>query len=153
MEAFCLSKGIQHQFSAPYEPQQNGVAEHKNKTLIESSRTMLADSKLPVIFWGEAVNTACHVLNRVLTVKQHNKTCYELLYNRKPNLHGYEPFGVPCTLLKTNNKAKFGEKANEGYFLGYMPGSLNKQVFNTTAGKIDIAYNIEVTSYTHTKQT
>ena len=78
---------------------------------------------------------------------------YELLYNRKPNFHGYEPFGVPCTLLKTNNKTKFGEKVDDGYFLGYMPGSPNKRGFNTTAGKIDIAYNIEVTSYTHTKQT
>ena len=68
-DVFCLSKGIEHHFSAPYEPQQNGVAERKNKTLIEAARTMLSDSKLPVIFWGEAVNTACHVLNRVLTVK------------------------------------------------------------------------------------
>ena len=65
VEAFCLSKGIQHQFCAPYEPQQNGVAERKNRTLIESARTMLADSKHLVIFWGDSVNTACHVLNRV----------------------------------------------------------------------------------------
>ena len=84
------------------------------------------------------MNTACHVLNRVLTVKQHNKTCYELLYNRKPNLHGYQPFRVLCTLVKTNNKTKFGEKVDEGYFLGYMFGSPNKRVFNTTASKINI---------------
>ena len=81
LNVFCLSKGIQHHFSAPYEPQQNGVAERKNKTLIEAARTMLVDSKLPVIFWGEAVNTACYVLNRVLMVKKENKTCYELFNN------------------------------------------------------------------------
>ena len=65
---------------------------------------MLSDSKLPVIFWGEAINTACYVLNRVLMVKKENKTCYELLNNRKPNLSGFEPFGVPCTLLKTRDQ-------------------------------------------------
>ncbi|KAI3813843.1 hypothetical protein L1987_18578 [Smallanthus sonchifolius] len=93
MSLFYLKKGIHHEFSAPYVPQQNGVAERKNRTLVETAHTMLADSKLPVTFWAEAVNTACHVLNRVLTVKRHNKTCYELLNNRKPNLDYLLPFG------------------------------------------------------------
>ncbi|GJY51475.1 ribonuclease H-like domain-containing protein [Tanacetum coccineum] len=57
---------------------QNGVAERKNRTLIEAARTMLADSKLPTTFWAEAVNTACYVQNRVLVIKPHNKTPYEL---------------------------------------------------------------------------
>ena len=105
MSIYCLRKEFEHQFSAPYEPQQNGVAERKNRTLIEAARTMLADSKLPIIFWGEAVNTACHVLNRVLMVKRFNKTCYELLNNQKPNLTGYEPFGVACTLLKSRTQS------------------------------------------------
>ncbi|GJR31630.1 ribonuclease H-like domain-containing protein [Tanacetum coccineum] len=59
-------------------PQQNGVAERKNRTLIEAARTMLADSKLPTTFWAKAVSTACYVQNRVLIVKPHNKTPYEL---------------------------------------------------------------------------
>ncbi|KAI3732880.1 hypothetical protein L1987_64091 [Smallanthus sonchifolius] len=92
---FCLKKGIHHEFSAPYVSQQNGVAERNNRTLIETARTMLSDSKLSVTFWAEAVNTSCHVLNRVLTVKKHNKTCYELMNNRKPNLAYLLPFGNP----------------------------------------------------------
>ena len=92
MDSFCKEKGIHHQFSAAYTPRQNGVAERKNRTLIETARTMLADSKLPITFWAEAVNTACYVLNRVLMVKKHNKTCYELINNRKPNLSHFEPF-------------------------------------------------------------
>ncbi|GKG50495.1 putative ribonuclease H-like domain-containing protein, partial [Tanacetum coccineum] len=60
-------------------PQQNGVAERKNRTLIEATRTMLADSKLPTMFWTEAVSTACYVLNRVLVTKPHNKTPYVLV--------------------------------------------------------------------------
>ena len=79
MDLLCREKGIEHQFTAPYNPQQNGVAERNNRTLIEAARSMLSDSKLPVIFWAEAVNTACYVLNRVLTVKRKKKhvmNCY-----------------------------------------------------------------------------
>ncbi|KAK9073804.1 hypothetical protein SSX86_006398 [Deinandra increscens subsp. villosa] len=68
---------IFHDF-APYTPQQNGVAERKNRTLIETARTMLSDAHLPIKFWSEAVHTACHVLNRVLIVKRFNKTSYQL---------------------------------------------------------------------------
>ncbi|KAI3821653.1 hypothetical protein L1987_09222 [Smallanthus sonchifolius] len=95
LESLCkLKKGICHEFSAPYTPQQNEVAERKNRTLIETARTMLSDAKLPVSFWAEVVNTACHVLNRVLVVKRHNKTCYELINNRPPNLDYLVPFGT-----------------------------------------------------------
>ena len=71
-------KGIKREFSVPRTPQQNGVAERKNRTLIEAARTMLADSKLPTTFWAKAVNTACYIQNRVLVIKPHNKTPYEL---------------------------------------------------------------------------
>ncbi|GKA51073.1 ribonuclease H-like domain-containing protein, partial [Tanacetum coccineum] len=71
-------KGIKREYSVAKTPQQNGVAERRNRTLIEAARTMLADSKLPTTFWAEAVSTACYVHNRVLVVKPHNKTPYEL---------------------------------------------------------------------------
>ncbi|KAD5318124.1 hypothetical protein E3N88_18070 [Mikania micrantha] len=140
MEEFCDSKGIQQQFSAPYEPQMNGVAEGKNRTLIESARTMLADLKLPITFWSEAIATACFTLNRVLIVKRHNKTYYELLQNRKPNLEHLEPFGAPCTMLKKD--AKFNSKVEEGFFLGCsLP---NKRVFNKRTGFVELWYNVDV---------
>ncbi|GJZ02521.1 putative ribonuclease H-like domain-containing protein [Tanacetum coccineum] len=78
MDDFCREKGIKREYSVARTPQQNGVAERKNRTLIEAARTMLADSKLPTIFWAEAVSTACYVQNRVLIVKPQNKTLYEL---------------------------------------------------------------------------
>ncbi|GJT11524.1 putative ribonuclease H-like domain-containing protein [Tanacetum coccineum] len=74
--------GIKREFSVASTPQQNGVAERKNRTLIEASRTMLADSKLPTTFWAEAVNTACYVQNKVLVIKPHNKTPYELFLGK-----------------------------------------------------------------------
>ncbi|GJV97769.1 retrovirus-related pol polyprotein from transposon TNT 1-94 [Tanacetum coccineum] len=78
MDDFCREKGIKREYSVARTPQQNGVAERKNRTLIEAARTMLADSKLPTTFWAEAVSTTCYVQNRVLIVKPHNKTPYEL---------------------------------------------------------------------------
>ncbi|GJT16124.1 ribonuclease H-like domain-containing protein [Tanacetum coccineum] len=101
MNQFCEMKGILRQFSVARTPQQNGVAERRNRTLIESVRTMLADSKLPTNFWAEAVNTACYVQNRVLVVKPHNKTSYELFHGRTPTLSFMRPFGCPVTILNT----------------------------------------------------
>nr|GEU95559.1 ribonuclease H-like domain, reverse transcriptase, RNA-dependent DNA polymerase [Tanacetum cinerariifolium] len=77
--ALCREKGIKRDYSNARTPQQNGFAERKNRTLIEASRSMLADSKLPTMIWTEAVSTACYVLNRVSITNPHNKTPYELL--------------------------------------------------------------------------
>ncbi|GJY44459.1 putative ribonuclease H-like domain-containing protein [Tanacetum coccineum] len=89
MDDFCSRKGIKREFSNARTPQQNGVAERRNRTLIEVARTMLADAKLPVTFWAEAVNTACYVQNRVLVIKPHNKTPYELFNGRVPSIGMY----------------------------------------------------------------
>ncbi|GJT00305.1 uncharacterized mitochondrial protein-like protein [Tanacetum coccineum] len=94
-------KGIKREFSVARTPQQNGVAERKNRTLIEAARTMLANSKLPTTFWAELVNTACYVQNRVLVIKPHNKTPYELFLGRKPALSFMRPFRCPVIILNT----------------------------------------------------
>ncbi|GJR17818.1 ribonuclease H-like domain-containing protein [Tanacetum coccineum] len=96
-------------------PQQNGVSERKNRTLIEAAKTMLADSFLPTTFWAEAVNTACYVQNRVLVTKPHNKTPYELLHGRPPSISFMRPFGCPVTILNTlDSLGKFDGKADDG---------------------------------------
>ncbi|GJT03870.1 putative ribonuclease H-like domain-containing protein [Tanacetum coccineum] len=124
--------GIKREFSVARTPQQNGVAERKNRTLIEAARTMLADSKLPTTFWAEAVNTACYVQNRVLVIKPHNKTPYELFLGRKPALSFMRPFGCPVTILNTiDHLGKFDGKADEGFFVGYSTNSKAFRVFNS----------------------
>nr|GEU45340.1 ribonuclease H-like domain-containing protein [Tanacetum cinerariifolium] len=105
------SRGIRREFSVARTPQQNGVAERKNRTLIEAARTMLADSKLPTTFWAEVVNTACYVQNKVLVVKPHNKTPYELFLGRKPALSFMRPFGCHVTILNTLDH--LGPKSSE----------------------------------------
>ncbi|GKE29101.1 putative ribonuclease H-like domain-containing protein [Tanacetum coccineum] len=101
MNQFCGMKGIKREFSVARTPQQNRVAERKNRTLIEASRTMLADSLLPTTFWTEAGSIACYVQNRVLVTKPHNKTPYELLHGIPPSLSFMRPFRCPVTILNT----------------------------------------------------
>ena len=84
MNDFCDKNGIQHQFSAPRTPQQNGVVERKNRTLIKMAKTMLCDNNLPKYFWVEAVNTACYISNRVFVRPILNKTPYKLWKTKDP---------------------------------------------------------------------
>ena len=91
-ENLCDEHGYSHNFSAPRTPQQNGVAERKNRTLQEMGRTMLGEYELPEYFWAEAINTACHITNRVLIRKILNKTPYELMFQRKPKIKYFRVF-------------------------------------------------------------
>nr|GEW56070.1 ribonuclease H-like domain-containing protein [Tanacetum cinerariifolium] len=133
----ALLKGKQHkascirrEFSIARTPQKNGVAERRNRTLIEAARTMLADSKLPTTFCAEAVNTACYVQNRALVVKPHNKTPYELFKGRTPALSFMTPFGCHVTILNTiDHLGKFDGKADEDYFVRYSMNSTNSDDF------------------------
>nr|GEV19783.1 hypothetical protein [Tanacetum cinerariifolium] len=87
MNEFCTRKGIKREFSNARSPQQNRVAERRNRTLIEAVRKMLADAKLPVTFWAEAVNTACYVQNRV------SFGCYVMILNTLDHLGKFNTKG------------------------------------------------------------
>ncbi|GJY01069.1 zinc finger BED domain-containing protein RICESLEEPER 2-like protein [Tanacetum coccineum] len=138
MDDFCREKGIRREYSVARTPQQNGVAERRNRTLIEAARTMLADSKLPTTFWAEAVSTACYVQNRVLVVKPHNKTPYELFRGLKPALNFMRPFGCHVTILNTlDNLGKFDGKSDEGFFVGYSLSSKAFRVYNTRTRRVE----------------
>nr|GEV13207.1 hypothetical protein [Tanacetum cinerariifolium] len=129
---FYGMKGIKREFSVPRTPQQNGIAERKNMTLIEAARTILADLLLPIPFWAETVNTACYVQNRVLVTKPHNKTTYELLHGRTPSIGFMRPFGCHVTILDTlNSLGKFDGKVDEGFLVGYSISSKAFRVFNS----------------------
>nr|GEX06832.1 retrovirus-related Pol polyprotein from transposon TNT 1-94 [Tanacetum cinerariifolium] len=128
----CGLKGIKREFSILRTSQQNGIAERKNKNLIEAARTVLADSLPPIHFWVEAVNTACYVQNKVLVTKPHNKTPYELLHGRLPSIGFMRPFGCPVTILNTLDPlGKFHRKVDEGFLVGY---PVCKNQTNSNAG-------------------
>nr|GEU34572.1 retrovirus-related Pol polyprotein from transposon TNT 1-94 [Tanacetum cinerariifolium] len=127
-----LGHGIKREFSVPRTPQQNIIAERKNRTLIEAARTMLVDLLLPIPFLVEAVNTACYVQNRVLVTKPYNKSPYELLHGRTPSIGFMRPFGCPVTILNTLNPlGKFEGKVDERFLVGYSVNSKAFRVFNS----------------------
>ncbi|GJW68152.1 putative ribonuclease H-like domain-containing protein, partial [Tanacetum coccineum] len=138
---YCL--GIRRDYSNARTPQQNEVAERKNRTLIEAARTMLADSKLPTMFWTEAVSTACYVLNRVLVTSPHNKTPYELLSGKVLNISHFKPFGCHVTILNTSDHlGKFEGKADEGFIVGYAANSKAYRVYNLSSKKVEETLNL-----------
>nr|GEY73069.1 hypothetical protein [Tanacetum cinerariifolium] len=144
MNDFCSQKGIKREFSNARTPQQNGVAERRNKTLIEAARTMLADAKLPVTFWAEAVNTACYVQNRVLVNKSQNKTPYELFNGRTPAIGFLKPFGCHVMILNTlDHLGKFEAKGNECYFIRYLMSSKAFRVFNKRTRRVEENLHVE----------
>ena len=124
MRLFCEENGIMHEFSAPRTPQQNGVVERKNRSLIEAARTMLEESKLPTYFWAEAVNCACYTQNVSLINQAKSMTPYQLFKRRKPTLNFLHVFGCKCYILRNQPdlKGKFDAKADEGIFVGYSAG-------------------------------
>nr|GEX61103.1 retrovirus-related Pol polyprotein from transposon TNT 1-94 [Tanacetum cinerariifolium] len=133
---FCRINGIKKEFSNARTPQQTGVAERKNRILIEAAITMLANSLLPIPFWAEAVNTACYVQNGVLVTKPHNKTPYKLLIGRPPIISFMRPFGCPVTILNTlDHLGKFDGKANERFLVGYSLNSKAFRVYNSKTKK------------------
>ncbi|GJW91660.1 putative ribonuclease H-like domain-containing protein [Tanacetum coccineum] len=139
----CGSKGIRRDYSNARTPQQNEVAERKNRTLIEAARTMLADSKLPTMFWTEAVSTACYVLNRVPVTKPHNKTPFELVSWKVPNISHLKPFRCLVTILNTSDHlGKFEGKADEGFIIGYAAHSKAYRVYNLSSKKIEETLNL-----------
>ncbi|GJX62214.1 retrovirus-related pol polyprotein from transposon TNT 1-94 [Tanacetum coccineum] len=79
LHAYFKEEGIEHQTSTPRTPEQNGVVERRNRTLVEAARTMLLASKLPLSFWAEAVATACYTQNRSIIISTHGKTAYHIL--------------------------------------------------------------------------
>nr|GEX75407.1 retrovirus-related Pol polyprotein from transposon TNT 1-94 [Tanacetum cinerariifolium] len=139
----CREKGIKRDYSNARTPQQNGVAKRKNRTFIEATRFMLVDSKLPTMFWTEAVSTACYVLNRMSITNPHNKTPYELLSGKVPNISHLKPFGCQVTILNTSDHlGKFEGKANEGFLVGYAANSKAYRVYNLSSKKVKETLNL-----------
>ncbi|GKC24325.1 retrovirus-related pol polyprotein from transposon TNT 1-94 [Tanacetum coccineum] len=122
---------ITHQTLVARTPQQNGVIERRNRTLVEVARTMLIFSKSPLFLWAEAVATTCYTQNISLIHTKYNKTPYELLRNRKPDLKFLYIFGALC--YPTNDSLDLGKlkpKADIGIFFDYSPSKKDYRIYN-----------------------
>jgi hypothetical protein len=143
VEEFLEEEGIKHEFSTPYTPQQNGVVERKNMTLIDMVRTMLREYKTPKRFWLEAVNTTCHAINQLYLHCLLKKTSYKLLTGNKPNVSYFRVFGSKCYIMvKKGRHSKFAPKAVEGFLLGYDSNTKVYRVFNKSSGLVEVSRDI-----------
>jgi hypothetical protein len=144
-EEFCLSYGIKQEFSSPITPQQNGVVERNNRVIQEMARVMIHSKNLAQHFWGEAVNTACHIINRVYLRFETSKTPYEIWRGRKPTVKYFRTFGSKCYILRDReNLGKFDPKSDEGIFLGYSSTSRAYRVFNKRTETVMESINVVI---------
>nr|GEY30865.1 retrovirus-related Pol polyprotein from transposon TNT 1-94 [Tanacetum cinerariifolium] len=122
---------------APGELPKNGIGETRNQTLMEAARTMFIFSKAPLFLWAEAINTSCYTQNHSLIRLHYNKTPYELMYEKKPDLSFLHVFGSLC--YPTNDSkdlGKLNEKADIGIFVGYVPAKKAFKIYNRRTWKI-----------------
>jgi transposase InsO family protein len=144
IETYCDEVGIKHEVSATYTPQQNGVVERKNRTLITLARTMLDEYNTPEEFWAEAINTACYASNRLFLQKFLKKTPYELLNGKKPDVSFFRVFGCKCYIYKKRQHlGKFQRRCDIGFLVGYSSKSKAYRVFNRATGIVEETYDVE----------
>ncbi|GJZ01214.1 retrovirus-related pol polyprotein from transposon TNT 1-94 [Tanacetum coccineum] len=131
LNAFFKEEGIEHQTSTPRTPEQNGVVERQNRTLIEVARTMLSASKLPLFFWAKAIATACYTQNRFILIMTHHKTAYHIINDRKPSIKHLHSFGCTSYLIRDGeNLDKMKEKWDPCILVGYSTQSKGYHVYN-----------------------
>jgi hypothetical protein len=127
----------------PYTPQQNGVVERKNHTLIEVAKTMLDEYKTSDRFWAEVINMACHTTNCLYLHKLLKKTSYELLTSNKFNVSYFRVFRSKCYIIQKKSKSsKISSKTYEGFLLGYDSNSRAYRVFNVTTSCVETTCDV-----------
>nr|GEZ01426.1 retrovirus-related Pol polyprotein from transposon TNT 1-94 [Tanacetum cinerariifolium] len=135
--------GISHQMSSIRTPQQNRVVKRRNRTLVEAARTMLIFSHAPVFLWAEAIATACFTQNRSIIHRRFNKTPYELINGKKPDISFLHVFGALCYPKNDREDiGKLGAKGNIGFFIGYSADSCAYRVYNRRTKKIMETMNV-----------
>jgi hypothetical protein len=144
IDGLCDEFGIRHQFLTKYTPQSNGLVERKNRTLIDIARSKLSEYNVSYSFWAEAINMACYYSNRLYCHPMMEKTPYELLNGRKPNIAYFRVFGCKCYILKKDIRlSKFEKKCDEGFLLGYSTTSKAYRVWNLISGIIEKVHDVE----------
>nr|GFC61868.1 hypothetical protein [Tanacetum cinerariifolium] len=143
LKEYFDSVGISHQVSSICTPQQNKVVEQRNQTLVEAARTMLIFSRAPLFLWAEVIATVCFAQNRFIIHCHFNKTPYELINGKKPDilfLHVSEALCYP----KNDHKdiGKLSAKGNIGLFIGYSIDSCAFRVYNQRTKKIMEILNV-----------
>ncbi|GJW84046.1 retrovirus-related pol polyprotein from transposon TNT 1-94 [Tanacetum coccineum] len=135
--SYYESVSISQETSVARSPQQNGVIERRNRTLVEATRIMLIYAKSPLFLWAEVVTTVCYTQNRSIIRRHHGKTPYEILHDRKPDLFYLYVFGALC--YPNNDSEDLGKlqvKADIGIFIRSAPKKKAYRIYNRRTIKI-----------------
>ncbi|KAL1219423.1 Retrovirus-related Pol polyprotein from transposon TNT 1-94 [Cardamine amara subsp. amara] len=142
-QSFCEKYGIKRQLTAPYSPQQNGVVERRNRTLLEMTRSLLKHMKCPNYLWGEAVRHATYLINRLARRSLNAQTPYELFKGKKPNLEHLRVFGcINYARTKAIGRKKLDDRSKILVHLGTEPGSKAYRLMDPTNRKIIISRDV-----------
>ncbi|KAL4025380.1 hypothetical protein IC575_013770 [Cucumis melo] len=136
---YMIEHGIQSQLSTPGTPQQNGVSERRNKTLLDMVSSMMSYAQLPSSFWGYAVETAVHILNNAPS-KSVSETPFELWRGRKPSLSHFRIWGCPTHVLVTNPK-KLKSRSRLCQFVGYPKETRGGLFFDPQENRVFVSTN------------
>jgi hypothetical protein len=140
---YCADEGIGRQLTAPYSPQQNGVVERRNQTIVSTTQSMLKAMGVPARFWGEAVSTAVYLLNRSPTKSVDGKTPFEVWYGYKPDVSYLRVFGCIAHVKVTKpHLSKLVDRSTLMVFLGYEPGSAAYRVFDPARNRVHITRDV-----------
>jgi len=140
---FCTTNGIHRQLTAAFTPQQNGVAERKNRTIMNMVRSLLTSRQVPKTFWPEAVNWAVHVLNRSPTLAVRNKTPEEAWSGTKPSVAHFRVFGcVSYAHIPDNKRTKLDSKSLKCVLLGVSKESKAYRLYDPLTHKIIISRDV-----------
>ncbi|KAG6512700.1 hypothetical protein ZIOFF_030829 [Zingiber officinale] len=142
-EKYFREHGIRHELIAHFTPQQNGVSERKNRTIVESMRCTLKRKKLSNEFWEEAVSCAYYLINRSPTKSLKDCTPHETWYGRKSDIRHLKVFGsVAYSLIPQANRNKFDDKSEKCIFIGYSERSKAYKLYNPKTKKIVISRDV-----------
>lgn len=141
-DMYLKENGIQRRLTTPYTPQQNGVAERMNRTLMEMSRCLMRQNNVPARFWAEAVSTSCYVRNRCSSKSLQGVTPFEIWNGRKPSLGHMRVFGSKVFMLDKTQKNKLNSKGLECVFMGYSLVSKAYRLWCPQKGKILVSRDV-----------
>ena len=134
--------GIRRELTAPYTPQQNGVVERRNQTVVGTARSMLKAKGLPGKFWGEAVTTAVYILNRASTKGAGGRTPYELWTGSRPGVHHLRTFGCVAHVKTTGHLKKLDDRSKPTIFIGYEPGSKAYRTYDPATRRVCVTRDV-----------
>ena len=149
LDPWLKKKGIRHETTVRFTPQQNGKAERDNRTIVEGARTLLYSNKaLPLQLWAEAVNCMVYVLNRSLSTVYHSKTPFETWYGRKPDISNLRTFGSEFyVLIPKELRRKLDAKGLLCFFVGNTDDQKGDRYWDPTSGKINISRDVSAISH------